>query len=40
MKEFLGIITGDIPDRYGWLYPVNARVPQTAAVSSVSEIER
>lgn len=40
MTEFKGIITGDIPDRYGWLYPVNARVPQTAAVSSVSEIER
>ena len=36
MAEFKGIISGEIADRYGWLYPVRARVEQpveqTAAV--------
>ncbi len=26
LKEFKGIITGESEDRYGWLYPVHARV--------------
>jgi branched-chain amino acid aminotransferase len=33
LKEFKGIISGEIADRYGWLHPVGAAVRQTAAVS-------
>jgi branched-chain amino acid aminotransferase len=34
MAEFMGIISGEIPDRHGWLYPVHSvesRVQATAA---------
>jgi branched-chain amino acid aminotransferase len=30
MAEFRGIVSGEIADRYGWLYPVGAAVPQPA----------
>jgi branched-chain amino acid aminotransferase len=33
LKEFKGIISGEIEDRYGWLHPVGMPVRQTAAVS-------
>jgi branched-chain amino acid aminotransferase len=30
MAEFRAIVTGETADRYGWLYPVGAAVPQAA----------
>jgi branched-chain amino acid aminotransferase len=34
MAEFKGIITGEIADRHGWLYPVYSGVQATAAAAS------
>jgi branched-chain amino acid aminotransferase len=34
MTEFKGIITGEIPDRHGWLYPVCSGVQAAAATAS------
>jgi branched-chain amino acid aminotransferase len=34
MAEFKGIISGEIADRYGWLYPVGSGVPATAAAEA------
>ncbi len=31
MEEFKGIISGEIADRHGWMHPVHAHVPETAA---------
>jgi branched-chain amino acid aminotransferase len=31
MAEFMGIISGEIADRHGWLHPVHAHVRETAA---------
>jgi hypothetical protein len=33
MAEFKGIVSGEIADRHGWLYPVGAAVPQAAAAT-------
>lgn len=34
MAEFKGIITGEIADRHGWLYPVHSGAQATAAAAS------
>jgi branched-chain amino acid aminotransferase len=33
MTEFKGIVSGEIADRHGWLYPVGVAVPQAAAAT-------
>ena len=33
MAEFKAIVSGETADRHGWLHPVGAAVPQTAAAT-------
>ena len=39
MAEFKGIITGEIADRHGWLYPVGSGVRATAGAAAAAETQ-